>query len=223
MRDSTLSEYQSDGDGQPDDKRDQPDGYKDAETLRNLYWGEELSTVEIADHFDVGNSTIYRQMSENGIDTRSRRESSELRWGNRNQPDLTESLLRELFVEKRLSMSTIAEKTGYSFPTVGRRLDEHDIERRSRSEAAEVRHSHEPASFCLTSDGYERWSVGADGENQSVIVHRLAAVAWFGFDAVCGNVVHHKNKHKRDNREENLRVMTDSEHARLHNENGDIY
>jgi hypothetical protein len=49
-----------------------------------------------------------------------------------------------------------------------------------------------------------------------MLVHRLAAVAWFGYDEVAENKVHHQNGVKWDNREENLAVMSDSDHKSHH-------
>jgi len=74
------------------------------------------------------------------------------------------------------------------------------------------------ASFCHHKRGYEKWSSYSPSEerNEDLLVHRLAAVAWFGFDAVAGNDVHHRNSVPWDNRESNLEPLSRSEHARLH-------
>ena len=55
-----------------------------------------------------------------------------------------------------------------------------------------------------------------EGSTTKVAIHRLAAVAWFGWGAVSGNVVHHENGVPWDNRESNLTPMTLSEHSKLH-------
>jgi endogenous inhibitor of DNA gyrase (YacG/DUF329 family) len=47
--------------------------------------------------------------------------------------------------------------------------------------------------------------------------HRWVAEQWRGYPLRPGEVVHHENEDKRDNTPENLRVMTRSEHMRLHN------
>jgi len=44
--------------------------YKDPETLRELYHGEEMSTIEIADKFDVDTSTIRKYMEEGDVERR---------------------------------------------------------------------------------------------------------------------------------------------------------
>lgn len=46
--------------------------------------------------------------------------------------------------------------------------------------------------------------------------HDLVAEQMLGRDLQSGEVVHHKNGDSKDNRPENLQVMTNSEHTRLH-------
>jgi len=44
--------------------------YKDAETLQRLYHGKSMSTIEIAEKYDVDPSTINKYMREGGIERR---------------------------------------------------------------------------------------------------------------------------------------------------------
>lgn len=47
--------------------------------------------------------------------------------------------------------------------------------------------------------------------------HRVVAEQMLGRPLAKGEIVHHKNHNKKDNRPENLEVMTQSEHVRIHN------
>ena len=71
-------------------------------------------------------------------------------------------------------------------------------------------------SCSVTNDsGYERVGL-QDGKGGWEAVHRLIAQDVMGKD-VSGMAVHHGNGDRLDNRAENLEVMTQSEHATLHN------
>jgi len=65
-------------------------------------------------------------------------------------------------------------------------------------------------------DGYEMIDRQYDGERVAIPHHRLVAIAWYGFEAVVGKDIHHKNEIKWDNREDNLEPLTKKDHAKLH-------
>jgi len=75
----------------------------------------------------------------------------------------------------------------------------------------------EYAYYHTTKDGYCRWDATDDIEY--VFVHQLTAImaGENPHDVFAAeSVVHHKNKHKYDNRPENLELMSNSEHASHH-------
>lgn len=78
-----------------------------------------------------------------------------------------------------------------------------------------------PPTFRTNSSGYEIWGVYDGGDDLTPLVHRLVAVAEYGFDAVCGKVVHHESEIPWDNRPGNLRLMEDTDHAQLHDNQRD--
>lgn len=68
----------------------------------------------------------------------------------------------------------------------------------------------------ITPRGYERLITCEDGKPVYCYAHRLLAVAKYGFEAVKGMDVHHKNGCKFDNRIENIELLTHEEHTRHH-------
>jgi len=64
--------------------------------------------------------------------------------------------------------------------------------------------------------GYLAWKHSIDGDAKTISVHRLVAVAEYGFDATIGMDVHHINGVKWDNRPENLDLVDRGEHRSAH-------
>jgi hypothetical protein len=73
--------------------------------------------------------------------------------------------------------------------------------------------SRSPVPFRTGRDGYERWKAG----NHTVLVHRLVAVAEWGFEAVADRIVHHCSGIPWDNRSSHLQIFdSHREHGRFH-------
>lgn len=113
--------------------------------------------------------------------------------------------LRELYVEKRLSQSEVADELNCSTATVCRWLEKSGIESRSFNDGRLI-------SLRTRRDGYEEFGAGVG----NVLHHRLLAVAEFGFDAVANKHVHHKSGIPWDNRPDNIELMTNSQHLKKH-------
>jgi transposase len=122
-----------------------------------------------------------------------------------------EDVLRELYDEQGLTQKEIADELNVHSNTIRRWMKRHDIS---------TGYSSGEASFSTTKDGYEEWQAWNPEREQpeSVQVHRLVAVAQFGFDALRGNQVHHKTGIKWDNRPSNLTLETPSGHTSRHQE-----
>jgi len=135
------------------------------------------------------------------------------------------------------SKKQLADELGVSRMVVRRALRDINVEERGNSEAAKLvweqadketkeqmlepahRASVKQPRFYTSPRGYEELI----HLRNTVRVHRLAAVAWYGFDAVADKVVHHENNIPWDNREDNLRAVTAEEHARIHYRRGDAF
>jgi transposase len=185
----------------------------DAETLRRLYHEEGLTQAEIAERVGVSNSTISRRMQQHDIRRRKP--------GPRQKSGGNPVIIRWLYHGKGLTLKEVGKRLGIHANTVRRRMQEYDISRRSPIDNRDYNGRRNPkwvpyTYYYTRRDGYERWISGADG--RQVRVHRLAAVAWFGYDAVVGNHVHHVNDIPWDNREANLQPIDPSEHQSLHTE-----
>lgn len=121
-----------------------------------------------------------------------------------------------MYEHKKLNMDQIADRLGCTKSRIRYWMNKHGIERRSVSAAIAL--SHPPLSPRTNENGYEQVRTRVGSETVWVHIHRLVAVAEFGFQEVVGNVVHHKNQIPWDNRPDNLKVMTDSAHKSYHAE-----
>lgn len=127
------------------------------------------------------------------------------------EPWESKEKLQTEYVEKGKSAEKLSSEWGCDPSTVTNWLKKHNIRVRDNSE---YRQGH--ATYTVT-NGYGRWREYAGYDrNKSVTVHRLAAVAWFGLNEVNGKHIHHKNGVRWDNREENISLLNQSEHARQH-------
>lgn len=137
-----------------------------------------------------------------------------------------EERLRELYHGQDMTTREIADKLGCTNGTISRWLNRHDIEARPNwkegVEAAKEANRVEYVQMRTLEGerGYEYWGtkVREDGERTMKImyVHRLLAIAEYGFDAVADMDVHHKNGIPWDNRPENVVPVDSLEHASYH-------
>lgn len=130
------------------------------------------------------------------------------------------NLLKQLYVDERLSTHEIAVLLDRAQSTIRNWLDRHNIDTRSISEAKWLKGDRHPNDVrrIVNWSGHVKWKLPIDGQDREIPVHRLLAVAEFGFEAVQDKDVHHKNEIPWDNRPENLELMTRSEHTTHHNE-----
>jgi len=112
-------------------------------------------------------------------------------------------LLRKVYHSQDKTIQETAEHFGVSAMTIHRWLEKHDIQTREKN--------HAPMK--TTRDkGYETWYFSG----MRVYVHRLLAVAQYGYDEVAGKRIHHKNHIPWDNRPENIEPLNRKEHQGRH-------
>lgn len=196
--------------------------YKNPDLLRELYHEEHYTISEIADELDTNYGRIYNEMDKHGIERRSSKESRDIRNSHagcriHGKHD-DEDWLREKYYDEHLSISEIAELAGVNEVTIMRRMDEHGIDRRPSYVTRVLKNP--GAGFVHADDrGYEMIKHSVDDHTYNYPIHRLLAIAKYGYDAVRDSVVHHKNGVKWDNRPENIMLLdSQSDHAKYHHE-----
>lgn len=132
-----------------------------------------------------------------------------------------EETLRRLHHVEGLSLKDMADRLGCGKTTVHRWMDRLDVSRRDHKQAAAKEFRKEYATYRVDLDGYCIWRSYYNGVSERVPVHRLLAVAEYGFDAVGGKVVHHESGVPWDNRTDNIELMDNTEHSNLHHPNGE--
>jgi transposase len=173
--------------------------WRKEELMRELYWEEGMSQDEIAEELDTTQKTVCDWMDRHDIET-VQREVGKLRDG---------EWLEKKYRDEGMSTIEIAERLDCSQRSVRVWLDKHGIEIRKSTRE-------KPPYFRTRDDGYEEIKSKVNGRTKSFLVHRLAVVAWFGYDKVIDKHVHHLNHIPWDNREENVNIMEPSEHAKKH-------
>lgn len=130
------------------------------------------------------------------------------------RPWTNEEFLRELYHGQTMTATAIANYWDCAQSTISNWLDNHGIEKRSRSEAMSIGYgTYRKIPFQTRYNGYEQWYHA----RRSIDVHRLLAVAEYGVEEVAGAYVHHKNRIPWDNRPENIEVFQENgEHSRQH-------
>ena len=193
------SERQTGGAGTPAEDR-----LNDREFIRRLFYDEGLGQTKIANRIGTEPHKVKNSLVRFGC----------VRPG---QEMLDEDELRETY-ERTGSMKHTAEELETGHKTVRKYLNHYEIEiDHSHSKRTKEKRLREPAPF-FHPQGYEAWG----HEDGNFMVHRLLAVAEFGFDAVAGKMVHHRNGIRWDNRIENLRVRDQGQHIHEHLNTGGL-
>lgn len=151
--------------------------YKDKGWLEEQYWGNGLSTIQMASLAGVGRQTISNWMKRHNI---SRRTASEILRGKKQSPDTIEKRVAQFRGEKNPNWKG------------GRRLRSDGYIRILRTTLS----IHEQNKFASMFDVRGR-----------VLEHRIIMARHIGRALHRWEIVHHKNGIKDDNRLENLELL----------------
>lgn len=184
--------------------------YRNRGWLVEKYHVEELTQYEMAELCNVSQSTIKTWMAKLNVRTLSPSEVAERDIGE--QPYHDSEWLREMYYGEEMNLNEIADRCDVCRATIISWFDKHEIERRSSWEHAR----RDCAAFRTDSRGYEEWYSNEGGKRHHIRVHRLLAVAEYGFDTTVENVVHHRNGLKWDNRPSNIELQSPTQHGITH-------
>lgn len=106
--------------------------WRDKEKLQEMYHEKGLEQSEIANRWGCCINTISRWMSRLDVETADHSERNRLQ-GKFND----ETWLREQYIDEKKSIYVIADEQDVSPEMIWERLDEHNIERRKKSDAME--------------------------------------------------------------------------------------
>lgn len=204
MQQSELDEYQFSGTDHP---------WRDKSILTELYHGHELSTKEIAKVLDCSYRSVSRWFNRHDIERRT--------WSPPSVLDDNGGVdeLERLYHDEGLTQEEIADRFGVTQASVGQWIRDNDLalapdEAGKKSGLSRRR---DGIRLSISENGYVVCRTTVDFyDTARVRVHRLQAVAEFGFDAVADMHVHHKNHIPFDNRPSNIEVLTPSDHMRYH-------
>ena len=175
-------------------------GFKDPETLGRLYTTLG-SAAAVAKHFGVSKPLILTHLKRFGIE----RGPAGLNRGQRTEINAQECarLLAEGY-----TLASVAEWVGLSQPTLRRRLQAAGFE-------SDQYHRGKVRKWNGYRKKYKPGHPRADGKGY-VMEHTLVMERHIGRYLADGEVVHHINRDPSDNRLENLQLMDEAEHRRMH-------
>jgi len=192
------------------------------EQLREWYEEQYLTVDEVAEKCGVSRQTVYDYMDDYGIERRSSKESRAIRGTGTNQfehgPHREKEWLEQKYWGEKMSQEEMAEEAGVTVATIVRQMQKNGVDSRENYVSRVLR---DPGAGFVHADanGYETVKHSVDDHTYNYRIHRLLAIAKYGYDEVEDKVVHHKNGIPWDNRHDNIKLFdSQSEHARHHGE-----
>lgn len=195
--------------------------YQDEDWLREQYVEKGRTVTDIAEQFDMTNPGITHWMDKYGIERRSNKEAQKP-----DKPYTDEEWLLEQYLEKENSLHDIAAECDVTGAVILKWARRFDIPRRNTTDHFknnEVTTAYVSGDFGGLPGGYIRYQARVPNTDTPKSVHehqlvmlREGADPHKVFSDGEYNI-HHKNGIKWDNREENLELITATEHRKHHN------
>ena len=189
--------------------------------LEKLYLQENHTLKEMCEIVGCKSPiTMSKILHENGIDTDRNQRVSFQKRGNRSLKELQFFLIREYYQNQR-SMESIAKELGISHVIVRKYLESFGFPIRTKSQQQTgTGSSNWAGGVNIKSNGYvEIYSPNHPNANKRKYVyqHQLVAEKKIGRYLKKGEVVHHIDSNKSNNDPENLVVLSNNNHIKLHN------
>lgn len=151
-----------------------------------------------------------------GVDFDSQRALSVHESKGHDEPYKDKEVLKQLYVDDRMSARDVAKKFDVHMSTILRWLENHGIERHDRNKLQQESMWEKPPSMRTNNRGYECVRTTVNNEIKFVYVHRLCALAWYGWENVVDKDVHHKKEIPWLNMEGEIEPLSHSEHRSIH-------
>lgn len=190
------------------------------EFLIEEYCIKKLFAKEIGKNVGCSGSTIGTYLKKYGIPVEARYEDRELSGKlNPARKMLTKEYLEQEYINNKRSISNIARELNCSIPLVSEFLRTYGIPQENRRNGSSGDLNGQSFyGFRMEGDYLTVLLPGHHLANESgyVRLHDALAEYYFNHRLLPGEVVHHKNENKQDNRKENLEIMDKPEHDRYH-------
>ena len=188
--------------------------------LEKMYLEEGLTIKELCSIVGCKSlDTMAKILKSNGISTDSNARRGYQKRGNRTDEEFKDFLLEEYCVKRR-SMSSIAKELHVSNIIISRYLDKYKIHKRTKSEQEQnVLNAGWKGGRLELKNGYVLiYAPDHPSANTKNYVYEHQLVVEEALDRYLrkGEVVHHIDFNKQNNDIENLVVLSNSDHARLH-------